>query len=71
VHVLERLRVIDNGETLVVEVTITDPVLYTEAIVVERYFTLAPEGSLMLEYECSEAMWIEHEESRGFSPFSN
>ena len=70
VHVVERLRVTDNGDTLVNEVTITDPALYTQPILVERYFTAAPEGTLMLEYECSESMWIEHEESRGFEPFS-
>ena len=70
VHVLERIRVIDEGKTLIDEVTITDPVLYTQPIVVERYFTLAPEGTLMLEYECTEAMWIDHEESRGLAPFS-
>jgi hypothetical protein len=68
--VLERIRVIDEGKTLIDEVTITDPVLYTQPIVVERYFTLAPEGTLMLEYECTEAMWIDHEESRGLAPFS-
>lgn len=70
VHVLERLRTIDAGKTLVSEVTITDPVIYTQPIVVERYFTAAPEGTLMLEYECTEAMWIEHEESRGLAPFA-
>jgi len=70
VHVVERFRVIDNGATLVDEVTITDPALYTQPIVVERYFSKAEDGALMLEYECSEAMWIEHEESRGFSPFA-
>lgn len=71
VHVLEKLRVIDDGAILVNEVIISDPALYTQPIVVERYFTAAPAGTLMLEYECSESMWIEHEESRGFAPFSN
>ena len=70
VHVIERFRVIENGSTLINELTITDPQMYTKPIVVERYFTAAPEGSLMLEYECTEAMWIEHEESRGLAPFT-
>jgi hypothetical protein len=69
-HVVERLRVIDNGDALVNEVTITDPGLYTQPITITRFFSAAPEGTLMLEYECSESLWIEHEESRGFEPFS-
>ena len=68
-HVVERFSVIDGGESLVVEVTIDDPVFYREPIVVERYFTAAPDDTRMLEYECSEAMWIEHQESRGLAAF--
>jgi hypothetical protein len=70
VQIVERLRVIDAGSTLINEVTINDPVMYNQPIVVERYYTTAPEGTRMLEYECSEAMWIEHEESRGREPFA-
>jgi len=64
-HVVERLRATDDGNTLVNEITITDPLMYSEPIVVQRYFTSAPAGTQMLEYECTEGMWIEHEESRG------
>lgn len=70
VHVVERLQIIENGQALVNEVTITDTALYTQPITVTRYFNAAPEGTTMLEYECTESMWIEHEESRGFAPFS-
>lgn len=69
VHVVERLRVIEDGQTLVDQVMITDPGLYAEPIVVERYFSKTDDG-MILEYECSESMWIEHEESRGYSPFA-
>jgi hypothetical protein len=65
VHVLERIRAIDDGAALVNEVTITDPVMYTQPVTVRQYYKAAPEGARMLEYECTEGMWIEHEERRG------
>jgi len=68
-HVVERIRAIDGGSALAVEVTITDPVMYEKPIVVQRYHTAAPKDTRMLEYECTEGMWIEHEESRGREPF--
>lgn len=64
VHVVERIRAIDDGAALVNEVTITDPAMYTEPVRVRQYYRRAPAGSRMLEYECTEGMWIEHEESR-------
>jgi hypothetical protein len=66
-HVVERIRTIDGGAALVNELTITDPVFYAEPVIVEQYFTAAPPGSQMLEYECTEGMWIDHVESRGLS----
>jgi hypothetical protein len=45
--------------------------MYSEPIVVQRYYTAAPEGTRMLEYECTEGMWIEHEESRGREAFAH
>ncbi len=65
VHVTERIRAIDGGAALVNELTITDPVMYSEPVVVRQYYRAAPPGIRMLEYECTEGMWIEHEESRG------
>jgi hypothetical protein len=65
VHVLERIRAVDAGAALVNEVTITDPVMYTEPVTVRQYYKAAPAGTRMLEYECTEGMWIEHEERRG------
>ena len=53
-----------GGAALVNEVTITDPAMYTAPVVVHQYYKRAPAGSRMLEYECTEGMWIEHEESR-------
>ena len=68
VHVVERIRAIDDGTALVNEVTITDPVMYTEPVVVRQSYRRAPPGTRMLEYECTEGMWIEHEEGRGLRP---
>jgi hypothetical protein len=65
VHVVERIHAIDGGAALVNEVTITDPAMYTEPVLVRQFYKRAPVGSRMLEYECTEGMWIEHEESRG------
>jgi hypothetical protein len=65
VHVLERLRAIEGGAALVNEVTITDPVMYRAPIVVKQYYRAAPAGTRMLEYECTEGMWVEHELARG------
>jgi len=69
VHVVERIRTVDGGSALAVEVTITDPVMYEQPIVVQRYYTAARQDTRMLEYECTEGMWIEHEEGRSREPF--
>ena len=65
VHVVERIRALDGGAALVNEVTITDPVMYTRPVTVRQYYKAAPPGTRMLEYECTEGMWVEHEERRG------
>ena len=65
VHVVERIRAIDEGAAVLNEVTITDPVMYTRPVVVRQYYKAAPPGTRMLEYECTEGMWAEHEERRG------
>jgi hypothetical protein len=65
VHVVERIRAVDGGAALVNEVTITDPVMYTRPVTVRQYYKAAPPGARMLEYECTEGMWAEHEERRG------
>lgn len=65
VHVVERIQAVDDGAALLNEVTITDPVMYTQPVTVRQYYKAAPPGARMLEYECTEGMWIEHEERRG------
>jgi len=65
VHVVERMSAVDAGAALVNEVTITDPVMYTRPVVVRQYYKAAAPGARMLEYECTEGMWVEHEERRG------
>jgi hypothetical protein len=64
VHVVERIRAIDAGAALVNEVTITDPVMYTAPVVVQQYYRAAPANTRMLEYECTEGMWADHEAAR-------
>jgi hypothetical protein len=68
VHVVERIQAIDGGAALVNEVTIDDPAMYTGPVQVRQFYKRAPAGSRMLEHECTEGMWIEHEESRGARP---
>lgn len=65
VQVTERLRAVDDGAALLNEVTIADPVMYTGPVVVHQYYRRAPPDTRMLEYECTEGMWIDHEASRG------
>jgi hypothetical protein len=64
VHVVERWNVIDSGDSLVNELTITDPVMYAEPVVLRQYYTRAAPGTRMLEYECTEGMWLDHERAR-------
>jgi hypothetical protein len=64
VHVVERIRAIDGGAALLNEVTITDPVMYREAVTVQQYYRAAPANTRMLEYECTEGMWADHEAAR-------
>ncbi len=64
VHVVERIRAIDGGAALVNEVTITDPVMYREPVVVRQFYRAAPADTRMFEYECTEGMWADHEAER-------
>jgi hypothetical protein len=64
VRVVERWRVIDDGASLVNEITISDPIMLREPVVLHQYFERAPAGTRMLEYECAEGMWVEHERAR-------
>jgi len=64
VHVVERIRAIDGGKALLNEVTITDPVMYTGAVTVQQFYRAAPNDTRMLEYECTEGMWEDHEAAR-------
>jgi hypothetical protein len=63
-HVVERIRAIDGGNALLNEVTITDPVMYSVAVAVQQYYRAAPADIRMLEYECTEGMWADHEGAR-------
>ena len=52
-HLVERLRLVANGEVLEDEMTITDPRNYTEPIVVKHYWQRRPDIDV-LEYVCGE-----------------
>jgi len=64
VQVAERMTAIEDGAALVNEITITDPVMFAEPIVLRQYYRAAPDDTRMLEYECTEGMWVEHERAR-------
>lgn len=64
VRVVERWNVIDGGRSVVNELTITDPVMYSEPLVLRQVYTRAPPETRMLEYECTEGMWLDHEAAR-------
>jgi hypothetical protein len=65
VRVTERWNVIDDGGALVNEITVVDPVMYAEPLVIRQYYTRAEAGTRMLEYDCTEGMWEDHERERG------
>lgn len=52
-HLVERLRLVANGEVLEDEMTITDPKNYTAPIVVKHYWQRRPDIGV-LEYVCGE-----------------
>jgi hypothetical protein len=65
VHVIERWQRIDDGKALVNEITVHDPKMYTKPIVLRQYYKAAGPDARMMEYDCTDAMWEEHERSRG------
>lgn len=64
VHVTERIKKIDNGASLVNEISIVDPKIFSKTVVLHQYFKAGPADSRMLEYECTEGMWEDHEKAR-------
>ena len=50
-HVTERYTLNASGDEIAVELVLTDPVYYTEPVVVTRTFTLMPDGEIF-EYVC-------------------
>jgi hypothetical protein len=64
-HVTERWQRIEGGKALVNEITLRDPKMYTKPIVLRQYYKAAGPDVRMLEYDCTEALWAEHERSIG------
>jgi hypothetical protein len=52
-HLVERFRLVADGELLEDEITINDPKTYTEPVVLKHYFQRRPDID-MLEYFCNE-----------------
>jgi hypothetical protein len=52
-HLVERMKLVANGELLEDELTINDPKTYTEPLILKHYFQRRPDID-MLEYYCSE-----------------
>ena len=52
-HLVERLRLVADGEILEDEMTITDPKNYTEPLVIKHYWQRRPDIDV-LEYVCGE-----------------
>jgi len=52
-HLVERMRLVANGELLEDELTIIDPKTYTEPVILKHYFQRRPDID-MLEYYCNE-----------------
>jgi hypothetical protein len=52
-HLVERIRLVADGEILEDEMTITDPKAYTEPLVIKHYWQRRPDIDV-LEYVCNE-----------------
>lgn len=68
VHVVERWQRIDEGRSLVNELTIHDPKMYSKPVVLRQYYKAAEPDARMMEYECTEGRWVDYEKSRGITP---
>jgi hypothetical protein len=64
VYVVERIKKIDDGTALVNEITIRDPKMFLKPVVLRQYYRAAPPDARMMEYECTEGMWDDHEKER-------
>jgi hypothetical protein len=59
-RIVERYRLAQGAKgekVLVAEMTMTDPVFYTEPVKAEKRWAFVPNGHL-LPYECNEETWI-------------
>jgi hypothetical protein len=54
----------DDGRSLINDLVITDPVMYSEPLVLRQAYARALPDTRMLEYECTEGMWLDHEAAR-------
>jgi hypothetical protein len=61
-HIVERYRMTksaSSGRVLIAEMTMTDPVFYTQPVTAEKRWSEVPNGHL-LPYECAEEGWRIH-----------
>lgn len=64
-RVTERWQRIDDGKALVNEITLNDPKMYSKPIVLRQFYKAAGPETRMMEYDCTESLWAEHERSIG------
>ena len=56
-HIMERLRLIEDGSILEIRTTVEDPLLYTESMTVNRYWRRAPDMEIgEMDYSCNEGL---------------
>ena len=56
-HIMERIRRIEDGNILEVQMTLEDPLLYTEPLIVNRYWRLTPDLEIgEKDYSCNEGL---------------
>ena len=51
-HIIERMTLLDDGQTLESLITVTDPKYYTESWQAKKYMSLDPSATI-LEYDCT------------------
>jgi hypothetical protein len=62
-HVVERFRLgrdAKGRKILTDQLTLTDPVFYTQPVTVTKTWIAMKKGGRMLDYECNESAWDEH-----------
>jgi hypothetical protein len=71
-HVTERITVVERDKDgqrtkhIVNEITVTDPKMYTEPVLIKAELTLRPDLQL-IEYTCTDSLWDDYLTERGLT----